>query len=127
MRTFVRRDDRASAWTGLALALLTPLSLGAPLPVPVRLVVVLAFATLAPGAAVVCWLDGLDPVVRAALAMVISLAVFSGVAATMAWLGAWHPTLGVCVIAAVCGSVCAVRIGTGTPAAGPNWDGMAGR
>lgn len=98
------------AWIALALALLVPAALAVSAPSPVRLVLVLAFALVGPGTAVLCWADVNDPVARAGLIVAISLTAFFGVAVTMVWLRCWHPTLGVDLTALGCGLAAAARI-----------------
>lgn len=87
-------------WTGFWLAWLTPLSVVLPLPGLVRLVVLLLFVLVVPGAALVCRLDVLDPVVEWALTMTAGLVAFSGGAVLMAWTGWWQPNALVLILAA---------------------------
>jgi hypothetical protein len=67
-----------------ALALITPAG-------EVRLLLLLAFALVAPGAAVVCHVPLRSRLVAAALTVTASLTVLGLVTATGYWLGAWHP------------------------------------
>src|SRR5689334_3901144 len=95
----VARDDTSSgastSETGLAgvaavlvaagtVALLIPAG-------PIRLVLLLAFFTAAPGAAIVSHLRIADRVVAAALTITFSLALTGLGAAAMVWSQAWHP------------------------------------
>jgi hypothetical protein len=75
----------------LSLSWLTPLSLVLPLPGLLRLLTVLGFSLVVPGAALVCRLRIDDRVVEWGLAITGSLVVFASGAVLMAWTGWWQP------------------------------------
>ena len=83
---------RAIAWTGLVVGLLTiAVALAPDGPALLRAPVALAFACLAPGAALLAHRRWSDPVVAWALVVLVSLAGFAAATTVLAWAGWWQP------------------------------------
>ena len=72
-------------------------------PHPLRAVVVLAFAVIGPGMALVRLLRLGEPWTELVLAVVVSLALAAVVAAIPVYLGAWNPALSLLVLVAMAG------------------------
>ncbi len=95
---------------------------------PVRLIAVLLFAFAGPGAAILAHVRLRERTTAAALALVLSLAVFATVPTVFAWLDRWAPVPAVVVLAALSAVSCAValvRAGSGVgrlaPLPRPAW------
>jgi GT2 family glycosyltransferase len=99
--------ERALVAGALAMCLLAPLSVVAPLPAELRFAPVIAFLCLAPGTALVASLRGrLEP----GLVLGASLGVSAVLAQSMLWLGTWHPKVCFFGLAAICLPVLAARL-----------------
>ncbi|GAA3398739.1 hypothetical protein [Cryptosporangium minutisporangium] len=86
-----RSTDTGLAAVALVLAIAGAVALLIPHG-PARLVLLLAFTTAGPGAAIVAHLRIVDRVLAVALAITFSLALAAVGAASMVWAGAWHPS-----------------------------------
>lgn len=84
-----RDTARVMAWIGIAVSVFAMLSVDLSAPSGVRLVAVLAFCALGPGAAVICQVRIRDTLSAWALADVLSLALWAIATAMMAWLRMW--------------------------------------
>jgi hypothetical protein len=83
---------RAIAWTGLVVGLLTiAVTLMPDGPALLRAPVALAFACLAPGAALLAHRRWSEPAVAWALVVLVSLAGFAAATTALAWAGWWQP------------------------------------
>jgi hypothetical protein len=82
----------ATAWTGLAVAILAPLLIAGAPRSGLALVAVLAVAVAGFGPAVMCRLDTGDPVAQVAVTVALSLAAFALGSALLIWAAWWHPT-----------------------------------
>lgn len=69
---------------------------------PVRLAATLVLFCLAPGAAVLPFVQPRHAAVELGLVLGVSLAVVTVTAQIMLWLGAWSPVAAACALAAVC-------------------------
>jgi hypothetical protein len=85
-------------WVAAVLGLAAPAALVLGAPVPVRLVLVLAFVLVVPGSAVLAWFPQRDTVVTAALVVVFGIAMVAGVSAVMLWADFWRPALGLVLL-----------------------------
>jgi len=104
------------AWIGGAVGLATLVALTIPVGSAVRVTVLLLFACLGPGCAVVTHLRIVDRVAALGLSVAISLAIFVGSAAMMAWTGWWHTRGTQLVLAAVTLLSCSLSVArTGMP------------
>jgi hypothetical protein len=83
----------ATAWLGLGVAILAPLTVLAIPSEAAGLVAVLVFACAAAGSGVWCWIDAGDGAAQAGLVLVTSLAGFALASTALIWLGAWEPSL----------------------------------
>jgi hypothetical protein len=101
-----RAAGHSVAWAGLMVAGLSCASLALPAPAPARLVALLAFACVGPGAAVLGHLRFADPVVSWAMVVVLSLATFAGVATAQVWAAWWHPRVAILALSIVVGLSC---------------------
>ena len=98
------------AWVGGAVGLATLLALVVPVGSAIRLTILLLFAGLGPGCAVVAHLRLTDRVAGLGLAVTLSLSLYVAASTTMAWTG-WWPTRAVTVaLAAVTTVSCAVAL-----------------
>ncbi|MDT5038135.1 MAG: hypothetical protein QOE03_3320, partial [Micromonosporaceae bacterium] len=70
---------------------------------PVRLVMLLAFVTLGPGAAVICHVRVTDRLVEWALAVTASLTATAAVATAMVWVHLWQPVAAQAAMASAVG------------------------
>jgi uncharacterized membrane protein len=113
-------DMARVAWVGGAIGLATLVALTIPVGSPVRVIVLLLFACLGPGCALVTHLGITDRVAAYALAVTISLSVFVGSAAMMAWTGWWHTRGTQLILAAATLISCAVGM---TRTRMPRWAG----
>jgi hypothetical protein len=86
-----RRPSEGVLLTGFSLSWAAPLCVALPMPAVLRLVVVLLFAVIVPGAAVVSRLGFEDRVVEWALTVTASLVICAGASVLMAWTEWWHP------------------------------------
>lgn len=101
------------AWVGTLVGLATAVAVAIPATAAVRLPLVLLFACLGPGCAVVAHLRRTDLVSATALAVVASLTIFVGAAAVMAWASWWHPRDSVLALAGLTTLSCLVALGLG--------------
>jgi hypothetical protein len=108
-----------TAWTGIAASVAAPALLAVSGRAP-NLAGAFVLACVPAGAAVMCWVDSGEGLVRAGLTLVLSLAATAILSACMIWLTAWQPralfafaVAGVvsCVVRLVCGGrpCCALR------------------
>jgi hypothetical protein len=106
------------AWTALVTALLTmAVTQLSAIPSPVRALVVVAFACLGPGAAVLAHRRPRDPVVSWALVVLLSLAAFTAGTTVLVWTRWWHPDL-VIMLSSAAVAVSGLAV-LGRPAARP--------
>ncbi|MFG1928440.1 hypothetical protein [Cryptosporangium sp. NPDC048952] len=77
---------------------------------PIRLVLLLAFFTAGPGAAIVSHLRIADQVVASALTITFSLALTGLSAASMVWFRAWHPFAATAALLALTAAVALARL-----------------
>jgi hypothetical protein len=97
-----RRPDRALVAVAAAVCLLAPAAVAIGLPGELRLLAVLVFLCLAPGAALVTTLGNRASPVEPGLIVGASLGVAAVVAQTMLWLDAWWPKAFLYLLAAAC-------------------------
>jgi uncharacterized membrane protein len=83
----------------LASGVLAILAMLAPVPVPVRAVLVVGFALVSPGLAWVRLLDLHDRLVELTLGIALSIALGTLVASFQAYAGAWSPRASIVVLA----------------------------
>lgn len=100
------------AWTGLLLAIANLAALLAPASGAVRLPLVLAFACLGPGAAIIGHGRISDPVVAWAMTLVLSLTLYAGLSAIMVWVAWWRPETTQLTLAALVTASCLVALFT---------------
>jgi hypothetical protein len=101
----------------LALAAATAILVIFDVSTPVRGALIVAFACLVPGGAVVGALRLRSPAAEAALAMGTSLAVCTLCAQAMVWARAWQPAAGLVVLAALSAPLLIIQ--AARPDAGP--------
>jgi hypothetical protein len=94
----VRRDGIALALVVGVGAILTGLASFAHAPVAVRAPLVLAFALIGPGAALVPLLGLRDPLGELTLAIGLSLSLDVGVGLAMVYASAWAPAAGLAIL-----------------------------
>ncbi|OLB65325.1 MAG: hypothetical protein AUI10_07310 [Actinobacteria bacterium 13_2_20CM_2_72_6] len=85
---------RVLAGVALALAVVTPVLVRLPVGVLPKVVLVLLFAFLGPGAAVLSKVRLGDPVASWAMAFLLSVALFALVSVGMVWTRLWYPYVG---------------------------------
>lgn len=83
--------NAALAWTALGLSFAAVLVVPLPLVPLAKFLVVLGFACFAPGAALLSHVHLGNAVASWAMALVLSLSLFSIGAAVMVWTASWHP------------------------------------
>jgi len=96
----------ALTWTGASLGMLAPLVALSPVPPAVKILPVLLFTCLGPGAAMVCRVRLGDAVTAWALTLVLSLSTVAALAAGMAWLRLWHPSAGLVLLGTAMAAAC---------------------
>ncbi|MDQ7905780.1 hypothetical protein RB614_14770 [Phytohabitans sp. ZYX-F-186] len=104
--------DTRLPYAGLMLSVAFAAAVAVPAPTALRLPLVLAFACLAPGAALVGHARIAEPALRWAMAVLLSLATTVAVACGAIWLHAWHPVpvaLGTAAVAALSCAAALVR------------------
>lgn len=107
-----RAPVRALPVVGLVAALVAPACIGLGAPAGIRLVAVLAFGTLVPGAALLCHFPVGDAAVSWALAVVLSWSVCATIAVVMAWSATWHPLAALLCLDALCVASLGARLVT---------------
>src|SRR5256714_40418 len=90
---------RVLAGVALALAVVTPILVRLPVGVLPKVVLVLLFAFLGPGAAVLSKVRLGDPVASWAMAFLLSVALFALVSVGMVWTRLWYPYVGLLLLA----------------------------
>src|SRR2546423_2676769 len=90
---------RVLAGVALALAVVTPILVRLPVGVLPKVVLVLLFALLAPGAAVLSKVRLGDAVTSWAMAFLLSVALFALVSVGMVWTRLWYPYVGLLLLA----------------------------
>jgi uncharacterized membrane protein YhaH (DUF805 family) len=98
------------AAVGLVLALLNVLAVPGALPGTVRILVVLGFACVGPGAAVLAHMRIRDATVTWAMVVLISLTVTAGAATGLIWLTSWHPAAVSLVISGLVALSCMIAL-----------------
>jgi hypothetical protein len=98
-----------TAWLGLSVAILAPLTVFAVPSSTTDLIAVLVFACAAGGSGVMCWIDAGDGAAQAGLVLVTSLAAFALTATALIWLHAWSPSL-LWLLAAATAVSCTARL-----------------
>lgn len=73
------------------------------------LVGALLLACVAPGAAVMCWIDSGENATQAGLTLVLSLSAFATASSILIWADGWHPRL-LAVLAGAALVSCAARL-----------------
>ncbi|HKE65190.1 MAG TPA: oligosaccharide flippase family protein [Micromonosporaceae bacterium] len=89
----LRGANAVLAWTAVALSAATPVIIALPISPLAKVLVVLAFACFAPGAAALCHVRLGSAVVSWAIALVVSMAIVALPGAVMLWARYWHPFL----------------------------------
>jgi hypothetical protein len=101
-----RAETNPLPWFGLGLCGVTAIVVATQAPVPLRVPLVLAFACLGPGMAVLAHGRRPDPATGAALTVLTSLAVFVAASLIPAWSHRWAPTPVVAWLAWACAASC---------------------
>jgi hypothetical protein len=124
------------AWTGLGLSAASAVAVALPVSPALKCLVLVAFASFGPGAALVCHVRLGSVVASWAMALVTSLSTVALSAALMVWTHWWHPgwmLVGLCVPSIASTVGCLAQLGrtaqtdsAGVPVAGAR-DPMEGR
>lgn len=98
-RDQLRGANAVLAWTAVALSAATPVIIALPISPLAKVLVVLAFACFAPGAAALCHVRLGSAVVSWAIALVLSMAIVALPGAVMLWARYWHPFVALYLLA----------------------------
>ena len=111
-------SDRTIAWAGLALSGVSAVTVAMPVGPAVTCLVLVAFASFGPGAALVCHVQLGSAVASWAMTLVTSLSIVALSASVMLWTHWWHPgwmLFGLCVASVASTVSCLVSVPRSVP------------